>query len=391
MFLTTGHALNTIAGNKYHFLLIIPILIYFFCVLYKKINLDIYLLIEFLLLFTWAFALILILGGSVSYILKFLLVIFFSLVIVRVYNFEVFRKNFVKAMVIIAVISLVGHVYFVYINPFPPLPIITNVTGIKYYNALLFFDIVGKAGGRNMGCFWEPGIFGSFLVLAIMFSILDNNKVQVFDIIILSVTVFTSQSTAAYLLYILALCLLFVKTIKKITIRKIVLLFILGGIIACIFMNINDIFNYLLESQPRVFSKLVNETASSTMRAESPFVNFEIFMEHPILGVGLDQVGKLYSSANISQTSTTTYLMASFGIIGVLVTIFQGAGILFYKRWNVISRIIVFVVFFSIINKEPHMFFTITWIISFYFIRDFFSAKQITRKEGSFEYKNTHC
>lgn len=387
MFLTTGYALNTVRGTDLHLMLIIPISIYFVLALCKKVNFKMNILMMFLVLFFGLF----INGEASSYTLKLLIVILFSCVIVQIYEFDKFRKYFVKSMVIISIISLVGHIYCVYINPSPSFPIITNVTGVKYYNAFVFFETVGYTAGRNMGCFWEPGIFGSFLLLAMMFSILDNDNVKLFDIIVLSLTIITSLSTAAYLLDILVLSLLFVKKLEKVTIKRIVLFIIFIIFVVLIFINRDIIVEYLVKIQPRVFGKLVNETASSTVRLESPFVNLSIFTQHPILGVGLNNVGELYSNiTDISQTSTTTYMMASFGFIGVLITIFQCIGILFYKEWNFFSRIVFFIVFFSIINKEPHMFFTITWIINLYFISDLFLYKKDNRKVDDFEYKKIH-
>ena len=393
LFLTTGYALNTVTSYNFHILLIIPIgLFLVLCLLYhlKLKKLSVFVL--FLSFSIWILMFSLINNDDIFYAIKFLITILFSCIIVQLYDFQTFRKLFVKAMMIISIISLIGFIYLFFCNFSPPFPIVTNVTGVKYYNAYFFFDIVGAAGGRNLGCFWEPGIFGSFLLLAITFHVIDNEKPKLFNIIILFAALLTTQSTAAYILSLLIVLLFFAKNISTFKVKDILLCILFFFVFFVVLVYSESIFNYLLKIQPRVFEKLVTDNASSSARQESPFINLSIFSQYPVFGAGIGKASNLYSSmTSASQTSTSTFLLAAFGLLGVIFTAAQFFGILFYKKWDFITRIIVLVLFFSILNKEPHTFFTITWAISFYFISDGFSSRRDRSGGENFAGKKLYC
>jgi len=90
----------------------------------------------------------------------------------------------------------------------PPLPLVTNINNVNYYNGFIAFAFAGYGVDRNTGIFWEPGIFSSFLILALVFVILDSPVKRkrfsvAIDVILFAIGIVTTNSTAGYLLFFL--------------------------------------------------------------------------------------------------------------------------------------------------------------------------------------------
>lgn len=118
-----------------------------------------------------------------------------------------------------------------------------------------------------------------------------------------------------------------------------------------------------------MFGKLVVETASSTERIDSPRANLAIFYEYPIWGSGLGRVNDLYAQITKgAQTSTITYALAAFGLSGISFILMWIIGIFRIKFLDIFLKILITCLFLIILNKEPHIFFSATYILMFYFV-----------------------
>jgi O-antigen ligase len=220
-----------------------------------------------------------------------------------------------------------------------------------------------------MGVFWEPGIYSSYIAIGMMFEIFYQKKTSVLSLLLFSICILTTNSTAGYGLFIIAVLMLVAKKSSKCVTMLLSLLLL---IIAVIFLNNRvALLNLLIERNPLVFSKLLlmNDNVSFLDRMQSPLFNIRIFLKSPIFGMGLGKVDSYYSAfTRSSQTSTSTFYLAAFGILGIVPTVMMICGLLRNKKIGLTMRVLQVIMFTIILNKEPHIFFTATYIILFYMI-----------------------
>ena len=91
------------------------------------------------------------------------------------------------------------------------------------------------------------------------------------------------------------------------------------------------------------------------------FHNLHIFCKAPVTGVG---VATTYTLAvDYSDTSTSTFFLSVFGWMGGLITLFWMVALTKFKKLNIYSRILLYTIVLSILNKEPHANFLFTWVV----------------------------
>ncbi len=125
-----------------------------------------------------------------------------------------FARTYVRAMVLLAILSFVfyvpeqlGHVVgFDVGGLFPDM-----IAKTTYKREIFFYTFLQKMNYRNFGMFWEPGAFGGYLNLAVVFLGLTKDRVTkrayVYSLGVLTVALLTTMSTAGYVVYPLALLL----------------------------------------------------------------------------------------------------------------------------------------------------------------------------------------
>jgi len=143
--------------------------------------------------------------------------------------------------------------------------------------------------------------------------------------------------------------------------------FVVYALLLTLFINLDTVLTTTGLAQQRVYAKLLSDNMGSSARMQAFTRNWSLFCQNPIWGMG---IGKAYSAvANFSDTSTTTFMMVEFGIIGVLPTAFVIKSIIGLRK-ELIVNISVITIFLCILNKEPHMRIAIIWIIAFYFSKE---------------------
>lgn len=314
-----------------------------------------------------------IVNANFSYIdnnIRFVLIISLAYSLVKYIDFDVFVKNYIKTMKFLVIISLIPFclINIFGINILQNLPIIENINGVHYYNGLLFYYYT-YSYKRNIGVFWEPSIYSSLIIIAMVFEICFKDKKPSFiNLFILLIGLITTRSAGGYFLLLFVMILYFfknAKTLKSIFLQLITILVSLWS-----YFNIDRIINFLVSINPLVFGKFLNENSASILeRSSSPLANIELFLNSPIFGQGLGKIDALYSQFGISQTSTSTYFMAAFGIWGILYTLVTVYGSYMQKKINIITRILIAIIILLIVNKEPHARIIITYIIMFYLIK----------------------
>ena len=374
--ITSGYPLSTVPGSLNYYLLI-PVILLIYSRLSKKGILwpkEIVTYTFFLFVFLTISSFILNFNvNNFSTNIKFLLVISFSYLFCLSVPFYIFSKYYISALKIISVVSLFGYSILNFTSLNLPLTTFKNINDVEYYNGIFFFAIksfgvYGNTGiNRNIGSFWEPGIFATFILIAIMLELWQKKKTSKFTILIFIVTLLTTKSTFGYLM-LLPIGLEF---LSKITNKNLSIFFTTSVISLCVFLsyNINKIVLWLVSINSDLFSKFVTDSNSVNERIDAPLTNFKIFLNNYVFGAGLGNTDVLFTSITLgSQTSTSTYFLAAFGFLGISYTLLFIYGVLSYKEVKLTSRFFYLLIILTQINKEPHIYFTTTFILLFYFL-----------------------
>lgn len=325
-----------------------------------------------ILFFNWIFH-----GDSVIGLISRMLHVIFAYEIVSVVSWESFKEKYVKIIIFICAVSLLFYFLLsntsVYHSIMPQLWGYTSegVLYTKYQGFLLYFN---SNDPRNFGAFWEPGIFATHIILALLLlPYVKFNKYKKACYIILCVTILSTASSSGYVLLLMAIACNLISKIKlkeKKDILKVV--FAIGIIVSLIiiYINLDAIINAMALGDNRIFKKMLD--ASNSERAESIRVNWNAFMQKPLLGYGYEDLALSdwyqFGIRNkiVIDTATTFRLLATLGIGGVFFTVILLIGIIKNKNISIFGKAVLIIITFLIINKEAHDSFLIGWCLMIY-------------------------
>ena len=379
--LNSGHLFQVSPLQNYSYFTNALLLIFLFILIYYrkvKIIIDERMLLFGLILSALIFAMIFKNENFFSNI-SLLIYIINSYLITLLFKKRDIFKCFFNVICIISLISLFFY-FLITVLHITPVGNLLNVGLTKdnqYVNLLVYFYRYSEWMPfqiRNQGVFWEPGMFSSFIILAIAFNIFFELRAKQYKIILLLITLLTTRSTAAYILVILLLLLWLAKysVNRNSGVRMtFIYLFLIMSIIILIFQ---ENFIYLLvKINPTLFSKLLidNVNGSLTTRLSSPIVLFNMWISNPIFGIGMGNTINLYietlSATLDSLTSTSFFMLASYGIGGLMYNIYWFFGCIRQKTFF-IQKIVLFSIIILVINKEPHYNILSMWIFLFVLI-----------------------
>ena len=386
---TSGHPFSTVPGNLFYYLLVPSSLMLYYRLSKKKNLWQKNILTYIFLLFVFLVVSSFIINFNINNFgtnIKFLLVISFSYLFCLSIPFYLFSKYYIRTLKVISIISLLGYYILNFTSLNLPFATFKNINDVEYYNGIFFFAIKSFAGGydnigidRNIGTFWEPGLFATFILIAIILELWNKNKTSKLTILIFLITLYTTKSTYGYLMLVPISFELLTKVLNKRFSFSLTIFLI--TIVVFLNYKLNDFISWLVQINPRLFSKLIDESNSFNARIESPLTNLRIFENNYLFGAGLGNTENLFSNMTIgAQTSTSTYFLAAFGFLGIAYTLLFIYGILSYKEVNLSSRLVFLIIILTQINKEPHIYFTTTFIFMFYFLIN-------TRNRRSYVYK----
>ena len=267
------------------------------------------------------------------------------MVYAQIVEFEDFYDAVISVMYTICIISLIGFVMYSLI---PSMRSINVVNG-KISNIFLFSYY--KKVWRNMGLFWEPGAFQTFINLALLLECLKKD-VRMKYVLIFAVTLLTTFSTTGYLAFAVIVSMMMSKRGVDIKFRLIVM-FVAFILLLYIFMNQDDFF-----APGTVFGKLIHNDLDSVNTFSTRFYSigkpFECFLESPIWGVGynglIEKTLKYTASMN---TFTLVNLFAVYGIAYGFITIL-GIGALSKRCCHTHLERLFFVIVMIIVSASEN-------------------------------------
>lgn len=280
--------------------------------------------------------------------------------LIEKYGFRNIVKVYLDIMFFVSIISLIGYLLLNFTSLLNNLPSVTNINGVEYGVGIIF-NYIKALPERNCGIFWEPGIFASYLALAIAFeSIINSNSISWFRILVFVVSIITTTSSAGYVLLIFSLGIVLLRG-RKLSGYKKLLAIIVVIAIAIVAFNIDNIILNTSLAQNKYLIKLTSDRMNQSSRITSIYHNLSIFRKRVLFGAGINSV--LNQMSSWADISTSTYMLSIFGVMGLLYTLFIIYGIFSQKNINIFVKLFFFFILISIVNKEPHINIMFTWII----------------------------
>lgn len=302
---------------------------------------------------------------------KFSLTLFFGAVLFLSLDFKAFRNLFADFMLAICATSLLGYMLVNFTEVLESLPVITNVNDVGYKFALLFISFDGFLQYRNIGIFWEPGIFATMIFCALVADLYAERQNSGLRTWIFVITLASTFSGAGLILFVLYTALVISKPLKHCNnaspkrITPIITAALISCLVGLYVANTQSDAAVYIE---RLTGKITTPGETQSTRILSPLASLHVFSERPIIGWGLASAIEEYKKLNdeIALTSTSTYLMAAIGISGLLFTFIPIIGIAKEGSLTLLTRGLLICSFLFIINKEPHTYFTLTHAVLFY-------------------------
>mgnify|MGYP005790236213 CR=1 FL=1 len=303
-------------------------------------------------------------------------------------SFEEFSKLYSNVMVFLSAIAIL---VFLLIEADINIP---NYSYIGQDNRTMYHTIwlcswgdVSSPGipQRIMGPFWEPGLYSSMTIFALLCEgCFTGRKPRKISISIMIVGILLSGSTAGYILTVLTLYIVVSRYIKKRIVWDIVTFFLF----ILLFLFSERIIDILVSWNPSVFWKLAEQSITGNTRLYSPIACFLVFLKNPFTGLGLSYATEQYNLYKgifgmDALTSTSAFMLAALGIWGISYTIFLCRGVWKQKQFGGTIRLLLLVLLLTIVNKEPHTSILFTYLMMYYLNADKDSNEVMERNEGT--------
>jgi len=308
--------------------------------------------------------------GGYVYQIWIILLAFLIAKSLRIEEFSVIFNRY------IFILSIVSILVFIVANSFDWLldyfPVHVNTAGVEFANLYIAGVYKGVGLIRNTSIFREPGVFGIYLLLGIIFELFYSAKINKKHIFIFFIALFTTFSTAAFIiLFLVIIGYLFRRDKMNFIKNKTTIIFFVVIVIV--------ILSFYSEIYLRIFSKLDSESVSYgslTARVASVVVNFHIFVTNPVIGCGLSNYGDLFATystqhfgipLNAGGKSTNSFMsiFATYGFLYGSILIWSFMGLIRKFSKNVFIQIILFLSLMMMFSNEDMRYSLLFYVLVF--------------------------
>ena len=296
-------------------------------------------------------------------------VILIAFSVAKRYGLQKIVRSFVSAMFIISVLSIVGYILLNTTSLLDSLPHAVNVN-YKEYAIGVFFNYLIDIPQRNCGIFWEPGIFATYLILALSLEIIYPSSAakHYWRYVVFFAAIVTTTSTAGYAMFLACVFLFFVRITERSEAPLLIRFFPTLAFILALFFVLN--LDTIIQASPlvnyHIFEKLLSDNLVDASRILVVPHNIQLFLREPIFGAGIKTVSdNLIPNADVSSI---TYMMSIFGLLGLVLPIGFFRGIFFRKEIGFYAKLTLFAIIIAILSKEPHHNMPFTWCLFFAFL-----------------------
>lgn len=270
----------------------------------------------------------------------------------------------------VTVIALIGY-FLVNICGFGKgLPSFVNINGEEYIG-IGVFNLIERLPERNCALFWEPGLFATALTFALIFELFYQKEQSLLRIILFVLGMITANSTAGYVMLVLLLVLASMKIQPRQKLAKILLFVAQIAIIVAavsVFINLDNFLVTTGLSQNAAFAKLMSGTLLESQRGRAIQDSVASFTQGPLFGNGYLKMAQEMNY--VADTATSAYAMSIFGVLGCGYSAFYITGVIAQRNINLLARIVLLIIVFGILNKEPHLDLLFTWIFGFFLLKE---------------------
>jgi hypothetical protein len=301
--------------------------IYTFLVFFNRFEKIDKFLILYSLVFLFLFSGHVLVFESINFtvLIAFFLRIYYAYFTVKIIGSEI-DLYYVNTIYFFSIISLPIWLILL-INPDVQFFLLDNVA--PFFNKLTYYQDnphiliytlskIKEIIPRNSGPFWEPGGFGIFLTIALVFNLLRTKNLLEYKNIIFVLTIITTFSTGAYvtLFFVLISYLVYSRRLSYILFILPTILFIAGT---------------YFEEIPFLSDKIKREIIASeglySLSARTRFVSakldFDDFLKNPIIGKGRFNIKtyddpELFHRSDDYRSNGTSNVLAEFGAIGFI-------------------------------------------------------------------------
>ena len=357
--LTSGHALLSTTFSVYLYVLLglSSGILLGYKFLFGQIQVS-QKLLTFTILWTCFFLLLSVVHSDYSAGIKLVLLIISCLITAICVDVKYMARATNNTILLIAVISMVTYAA----NNLFDVTItgggFTNVNGSEYTGFWWNYVHTNFLRFRNIGVFWEPGLYANWLFLSLMLMAygLDRRAYIIHVLIILTMATTFSFAGWCYLF----IYFLIVNKSNNLRFFLALLAFVI------VFIYFNEVFMTGIEG--RFFSGKV----STTDRLDSYAELFRLIVDNPIIGIGHNGVIERFFEEGITTTAgTPLVIIASFGVISSLVFYPLIRAIIFPKlHFLLLIALCIYLI------KDNQMFFSVFYILTLYSLKSPRSAKQ---------------
>lgn len=285
-------------------------------------------------------------------------------------KYENFMDSYVKFIRFIAFFSLICFALtpLIRLLPFPMFS-----AGEGFYYKCLIFTNVSMLNNRNYGPFWEPGAFQLFLNWALLYEVRNPHKLYRKDVILFSLTVLSTISTAGIIIIALILAYYYFNESKNKNIirefgkRSFVIIVAVVGFVYLVSSSGINYFDKIefMQENPEIKT---SGNASTYTRYYSIFANLEAINRSPVFGVGVnglkEEINDSYDLT--SNTNSILSMPASFGVIAGFLYLYLIINGSFKKGRSIMQSAIFLIILLCIMSTENLIASLIFWIFLFY-------------------------
>ncbi len=299
-----------------------------------------------------------------------LCLILFAFLSYKCFSAKRLLKIFMNIFPMICLFSLTIFLPSLFFNFSPNFYSVTSNYG-TYNNFFFIIFQLQSVFNRNCGIFWEPALFGIFLVFAIVLEFL-NGKPNYIKIVIYLISIVTTFSASAYL----CLFVILIYLASKLSSHK-------GKLIKTLLFLMPLLLPFaIFVAYPNVIHKFFDFNVSLQSRLFGPFVNLKIFFDHPF-GVGQINESDIFfeyvASMNFdidAQVSTFGYWLSTYGIFGLPIIVIPFVGIFAIKKETIFQKIILCILFITFLSVEPLQNNACLYFVVFCLLENLFKSKR---------------
>jgi len=193
-----------------------------------------------------------------------------------------FRYAMLEVMGILGAISLFFYFLMVFTGFVP-----SSMFDIMGYNNILIYNIRLNEIilQRNCGPYWEPGAWGGYLLITLLFfyddlgRLLKTNRIL---FVIIIITILTTRSTQAYIASFMAFVLYFVK--KRFQVKYLIILMILFSVSMIVYQEVPFLKEKVDDQLELTEDWESDESLQSANRFTTTMVDIYYILKSPLIG-----------------------------------------------------------------------------------------------------------